>query len=203
MKYWPFTDPFYPQLTSTGGPIDQTASFQPDIGIPITRRRTTAKVESWSLAVMLNDFAQLAEFEAWFQDDLEGGALPFVWRHPVSKAVARFRFTPATYDTSYPGGEWVRVGFSALILPGRLWFAPYVPEESARVPDFVADYLLDRYWIGQTEVSASDLAGISGDYLVLTQRLTYTRTWSTVTYSGDVPQTPPPNTDWIAGFLNA
>lgn len=183
--------------------MDGTVSFQPEVGVPITRRRTTAPIEVWSMSVVLYDFAQLAEFEAWFNDDLAQGALPFVWRHPVSKAVTRFKFMPATFDTSYPGGEWVRVSFTVMTVPGRLWFAPYVPDESAMVPDFVADYENDRYWIGQEEVAVTDLDQITGEYLVLTQQLTFTRTWSNETYAGDVPQTQPANTDWIAGFARA
>lgn len=197
--------------------MDGTVSFQPEVGVPITRRRTTAPIEVWPMSVVLYNFAQLAEFETWFNDDLAQGALPFVWRHPVSKVVTRFKFMPATFDTSYPGGEWVRLSFTVMTVPGRLWFAPYVPEESAKVPDFVADYENDRYWLGQEEVTLAELIPVSGPHDVLTQQLTYTRTWSFVNYGGgfvppgtlppffaqQVPQTQPANVDWIAGFARA
>lgn len=202
MKYWLWDD-VSPNLQSTGGPVDQTVSFQPDVGVPITRPRVTGTVETWSVPVTFYSRAQFAEFEAWFRDDLKQGVLPFVWRHPASDAVRKVRIIPATYQSSYPGGEWVQVSMSLMILPGRVWFAPYVPDGSSRVPDFVADYAANRFWIGQNEVAASALAGISGSYLVLSQLLTYTQRYSTVIYAGDVPQVAPPNTDWIAGFANA
>lgn len=201
MKYWPFEEPFYPLLDSTGGPMDQTARFEPDLGVPITRRRTTARVDMWSMVMLFPTRERFHEFKGWFEDDLRAGSLPFVWRRPSTGEVSLFKFTPASYETVFPGGPNVRVSFGVLILPGKLWFAPYVPKDSARVPDWVADYKEDRYWIGQEEVSASDLDQISGDFLVLEQRLTFTQTWLTRTYAGDVPQTAPDSqVDWLAGF---
>lgn len=201
MKYWLWDD-VTPNLSATGGPVDQSVSFQPDIGVPISRPRTTGRIESWNIPVTFWTRDKFAAFEEWFHADLKGGVLPFVWRHPSSGAVRKFRLIPATYQSSYPGGEWVQVSLTAMILPGRVWFAPYVPDGSSRVPDFVADYQANRFWIGQTEVTAAALAGISGNYLVLSQLLTYTQVFSTATYAGNVPQAAPLNTDWIAGFLN-
>ena len=202
MNYWRWDD-VTPNLSATGGPVDQTVSFQPDIGVPITRRRTTGRVESWNIPVTFWSRDTFAEFEEWFHADLKSGVLPFVWRHPSSGAVRKFRLIPASYQSSYPGGEWVQVSLTAMILPGMVWFAPYVPDGSSRVPDFVADYQANRYWIGQSEVAAAALSGISGDYTTLTQQLTYTQTMARRVFTGDVPQVAPLNTDFIAGFLNA
>ena len=202
MKYWLWDD-VAPNLSSTGGPVDQSVSFQPDLGVPITRPRTTGTVETWSVPITFYSRAQFAEFEAWFRSDLQRGTLPFVWRHPATNAVCKVRIIPATYQSSYPGGDWVQVSLSMMILPGRLWFAPYVPDGSSRVPDFVADYSLGRYWIGQQEVSSVSLGSISGSYLIHSQVLTYTRRLNTGVYAGNVPQVAPANTDWIAGFQNA
>lgn len=200
MKYWPFSDTFVPLLQSTGAPVDQRAAFSPELGAPITRPRTTAQVEAWNLAVIFKGYDDYAAFEAWFRDDLAQGSLPFVWRHPYRQDVVRFKFDPGSYSPSFLGAGNVRVTFSALTLPGRLFFAPYIPEGSARPPDWIADYDADRYWIGQEEVDAADLATISGSFLVLQQSLTFTQTFFTATYSGDVPQAAPATVDWLAGF---
>lgn len=200
MKYWPFTDPFVPLLSSTGAPIDQRAAFAPEIGVPITRPRTTAQVEAWNLAVIFKGYAAYSAFEDWFRDEIAQGSLPFVWRHPVRQNVMRFKFDPGTYAPTFVGAEIVRVSFSGLILPGRLWFTEYVQEGSARPPDWVADYAADRYWIGQQEVDAADLSEISGPFLVLQKSDTGVTSTFEQAYSGDVPQTAPANVDWLAGF---
>ena len=202
MKYWLWDD-VSPNLSSTGGPVDQSVSFNPDLGVPISRPRTTAVIENWSTPVTFLTRDQFAEFEAWFRDDLKQGILPFVWRHPSNDAVRSMRIIPATYQSSYSGGEWVQVSLNVMILPSTLWFAPYVPIGSSRVPDFVADYVAGRYWIGQTEVAATALATISGAYDVLTQPVTGDQAFTTVTYAGDVPQTAPSGVAWIAGFIDA
>jgi len=202
MKYWPFTDPLYPIRTSTGGPTDQNASFSTDVGPPITRRRTTGRVEAWRLAVLFQDRDKFADFDDWYQDDLQAGALPFVWRHPGTKRIERFQFSPARYDASYPTDEWVRVTFTALILPGRLWFADYVPEATAWVPLWVADYAAGKFWIGQEQVAATALGGLTGTYIVH-QSAGAIKTLDTRSYTGNIPQTAPSGVSWLAGFANA
>lgn len=200
--YWPFETPnqFGVTRDSTGSPQDQLASFAPAVGPPITRRRTTARVEQWNLSVLLETAEQFYTFEAWFDDTLKGGSLPFTWRVPYGNRLARFQFAPATYTPSFLGGEWVRVGFSALVLPGTLPLAPYVAEDRARLPDWVADYDADLYWLDGDPVAASALAGVSGAYLVL-QNVGGTLTYQTATYATDVPQTAPtPDTLWLAGY---
>jgi hypothetical protein len=201
--YWPFEEAlqFYPTLDSTGSPQDQLSSFEPDIGPAITRRRTTARVDLWNMGIYFQTYAQFATFEAWFHDTIEAGALTFIWRHPSTQSVKRFKFAPATYQPSYLGGEVVRIGFSVMILPGQVPLAPYIAAASARVPDWVADYTADKYWIAGVPVAATALAGITGNYLVLEQRGLYSQRFLTRAYDGDVPQTAPTGVAWLAGFL--
>jgi len=204
MQYWPFDDEFSfrPTADSTGGPLDQTAAFQPEQGPDITRRRTTARVEAWQLGVILPVKSRLLVFENWFDNILRAGTLPFAWRHPSTRVVKRFQFSPRTYSVGYPGGEWVRLSFACQILPGAPWYAPYVPDNSARVPDWVADYTADKYWINGVEVAATALAGISGTYVVADRLGLYTTTTRLAVYAGNVPQTAPSGVAWSAGFLN-
>ena len=200
--HWPFHHPnqFYPTRDSTGGPQDQTAAFQPDVGPPITRRRTTARVDAWSMAVQLETLEQYAEFEEWFDDTLQGGTLPFAWRHPVTGGVKRFQFAPASYAPSFGGGGWVRVAFSALILPGSVWFAPYVLPDTARPPDFVADYDGAVFGVGGVYGVASDLTGIAGTYRVWERRTDGTMTTALRDYASGVPTTAPSGVLSTVGF---
>ncbi|MCC5960539.1 MAG: hypothetical protein JJU08_14500 [Rhodobacteraceae bacterium] len=198
---WPFSDPLSPLVQSTAAPVDQLVSFQPDIGPAISRPRTTARLELWSLQVRLHSFEQLKDFEAWFDNQLAFGALPFLWLHPTEKTLKRFRFETGTYDESFTRAGRVFISMRLMMLPGALWFASYVPKGMLRIPDFVADYAADRYWIGQQEVAASDLDQISGSYLVVQQQTSGDQQSTDVTYAGDVPQTAPVGVDWIAGFV--
>jgi hypothetical protein len=204
MQYWPFDDEFSfrPTGDSTGGPLDQTAAFQPDTGPDITRRRTTARVEAWQLGVILPALSRLPVFEQWFDSNLQGGVLPFSWRHPSTRAVRRFQFSPRTYSVGYLGGDWVRLSFSCQILPGVPWFAPYVPDNSARVPDWVADYAAGKYWVAGAEVAATGLAAVSGTYVVQDRLGPHTTVKRLTTYAGNVPQTAPAGVTWSAGFLS-
>lgn len=201
--YWPFDGRFSsrPTADSTGGPIDQTARFAPDTGPDITRRRTTAVVEAWQMGVIFPTAERVAAFETWFHDTLKSGTLPFSWRHPSNRGVRRFLFAPASYSLAFQGPNWARASFSVQILPGVPWFAPYVPEGGARVPDWVADYEAGKYWINGVPVAASGLAAISGNYVIAERLGPYTTAQRLVTYAGDVPQTAPSGVSWIAGFL--
>jgi hypothetical protein len=199
MIHWPFETPysFRPLSNATGGPMDQTASFQPDVGPAIVRRRTTARVEMWRFSVLFEDSDAADAFDAWFDGTLQGGTLPFVWRRPGNLAPGRFRFAPATYDRSYQH-PWVIVTFSAVLLPGALWFAPYMADNTARPPDWVADYGNARYWVNGTSVAATGLSAVTGSYSVLSDL----GIWSQATYAGNVPQTAPVGVSWLAGYSN-
>ena len=200
IQHWPLADPFYPLLNSTSSHLDQSASFQPDVGVPITRRRITGRIEGWNMSLILRDFARLEAFKTWFSDDLQGGTLPFVWRHPITKEVARFRFTPATYDTSYLGAGVSRISFNALILPGRVWFAPYMRPNTARPPDWVADYAGDVFGVDGRRGVAADLEPLAGVFLVWQRNTAGTNVFREVTYSSDIPLIAPAGVSWLVGY---
>lgn len=191
MKYWPFLDPFYLSLSSTSGPVDQAATFTPDVGPTITRRRTTARVDMWSGSVILYDFAQLAEFETWFQNDLQGGVLPFVWRRSDSDQVARFKFAPATYSKAFLGNERVRLSFDVMVLPGSLWFAPYVIPKTAKPPAWVADYAASVFGVNGVKGVVGDLAAVSGTFDVLVTFTDGGVQFQRLTFAADIPSTAP------------
>lgn len=204
MIAWPLARPLWPLVTSTGGPIDARVSFQPEVGPPITRRRFTARIEEWQMAVVIESRADLAVFEQWFDDETEAGALPFVWRHPVRRDVTRWKFTgeDSPYEKAFLSTDIVRVSFAAIMLPGIPWFAAYVPEYTVRLPAFVADYDAGVFGIGGETVPASEMPGIAGTFDVWTtddQGVTVVAEGATVT-AGDVPASAPGGVDRIVGF---
>ena len=197
---WPFQDPLMPLRTSTGAPVDNLASFQPDVGPPTTRRRATSRVEQWEMSVLLKSFEQLTEFETWFRDDLKDGALPFVWRKPATDEVTKWRFSPASYDKRFRGAGFVGLSFTALLLPNKLWFAPYVPENTVRLPAWVADYADGVYGVGDEKGAASTLSSVSGTFLVWERTTSGGNVFYQDSFSGNVPQTAPTGVSWLVGF---
>lgn len=200
VPHWPFDDIMVPSLDASGGPLDNNASFVPDVGPPITRPRTTALVEEWELPFLLKTDTHLDRFDEWFRVDLAFGSRSFVWRHPHTHQVTRWKFARATYNRQFFGNQKSRVSFGALLLPGVPFCAPYVPPMSTRAPDWIADYTAGKFWNGQTQVTASALsAAISGDYDVLEQRADG-QLWRFATYAADLPTSAPSGVTWLAGF---
>lgn len=205
MLVWPAGVPFCPRRPdgAEGAALDTRAAFQPEIGQAILRPRMTGRLTAWAMTLVRMTAAEFALFEAFVHDDLRSGSLPFVFRVPgVGGPVARFQFATGgeLYRRRYLPQGLVQVSFDLLQLPGKLWFAPYVPAGRPRVPAWVADYGANRFWIGQEQVTASGLSAISGTFLVFQQQVAFTQTFFTATYAGDVPQTAPLNVDWLAGF---
>lgn len=112
---WPFTGraPF-------GGwrmtPQDNRASFQPEIGPPITRRRGTAKTKKWSATYQLTS-AEFDTFEAFFEDDLKDGSLSFTMPHPRTCDTATFKFDDGLYSVEEFGADEVTITVSVMEMP--------------------------------------------------------------------------------------
>ena len=79
---WPSDLPCQPTL---GGFREQrqrnVVAFQPDVGAPKMRRRSTAAYTRTSLVFRMTT-AHLETFEEFYIDTLEDGTLPFIWQHP-------------------------------------------------------------------------------------------------------------------------
>jgi len=57
------------------------AAFQPDVGPPRYRRRSTAAAVTATITLVLDKDA-LADFDEFFETDLADGTLPFDMNHP-------------------------------------------------------------------------------------------------------------------------
>lgn len=196
---WILEDDFCPVFDADGGDINAKRSFEPDMGPPIERAATTASVESWQLRVAVKSDENLAAMMAWGRGTLAQWVLPFIWRHPHTGAVTKWKFLGAPRVVRI-GSQSFMLSFSALRLPGVPWFAPYVPGTRARLPAWVADYDGGVYGVGDARGVAADLSALSGTYEVWKKRSSGTQGFSERTYSGDIPTSAPVGVDWLVGF---
>lgn len=207
IQHWPLGIPQKPAAGRVSGSVvDTRAEFGTDAGVPITRPRTSGAPELFqvTLVPMLNQ-GEFDVFRRWVASDLGQGASRFVWRDPLTNEVRFFKLA---------GGERrlyqverietrparTRVQMTVMMLPGVPWFADYVPQDSSRVPDFVADYGEGVYGVAGKKVAASALEDIAGEYFtVTTDAAAVTRKVETLT-AGDIPETAPAGVSSIIGF---
>lgn len=118
MTVWPATLPAALLRNGFGHAFPSDAvEFAPEIGPPMTRRRSTAGAEPVSGAINV-DRAQYETFVAFWRDTLRSGTLPFTWRHPIrSEEIVTMQFTGGRPQTSPVSGGLFRISLSLLILP--------------------------------------------------------------------------------------
>ncbi len=90
-----------------GAPQPNVISFGTEVGPGKVRRRSTARVKRMPIPFLLTR-GQVALFEAFFEDDLEDGSLPFAMPDPITGASASWRFEPeGPYSLDErPSGKW-------------------------------------------------------------------------------------------------
>jgi hypothetical protein len=105
-----------PQIESfTEKPQRNVASFQPDVGPPIYRRRSTAICYETTGNFIYN-VDQLARFNEWFSEDLKDGSLAFEMDHPRTGVTYRWCFTESPEETAQTHTH-TQVNFNLLRLP--------------------------------------------------------------------------------------
>jgi hypothetical protein len=84
MPAWPETLPCHPiQGTWTETPTRNVASFTPEVGPPMHRRRSTA-TGTVAGATFKMTKAEMAAFLLFYHGDLVDGTLAFTWDHPIT-----------------------------------------------------------------------------------------------------------------------
>jgi hypothetical protein len=118
MADWPDTLPQHPLRDGfSRAPQPNIISFGTEVGEGKRRRRSTARLQSWTLSFMMTA-AEVAIFELFYQDDLGDGVLPFDWVYPMTGATWRFWFdVQQPYGISIATGIEYRVDLS---LDGRI-----------------------------------------------------------------------------------
>lgn len=91
---WPATLPQCPILNGFSEQRQRNlAFFDPDVGPPKIRRRSTAVGVLTNLAFRMTT-TQLAAFNTFFETTISDGSLPFTWAHPITKVSYTWMFDP-------------------------------------------------------------------------------------------------------------
>jgi antitoxin component of RelBE/YafQ-DinJ toxin-antitoxin module len=118
MTTWPATLPQCPILNDFSEQRQRNlAAFEPDVGPPKMRRRSTAVAVSTAVAFRM-DLTELAAFNTFFETTLKDGTLPFDWAHPLTQTTYSWMFDAKEaprIDRMTP--STVRVTFNLLRLP--------------------------------------------------------------------------------------
>ena len=119
MPTWPAGLPQCPILNGFSEQRQRNVvAFEPEVGPPKMRRRSTAVGVLTSIAYRMT-VAHVSTFNTFYEDTLEDGSLPFEWDHPI---------TGTTYDWMFDANEaprfdrltpyTFRVTFNLIRLPG-------------------------------------------------------------------------------------
>jgi len=119
LKAWPAG---IPQVAAWGGfaeaPQEDLLVFEPEVGEPLTRPRTTGEIRQIDARMPPMTAAQYVIFNDWFRVELTRGSLRFLWRHPVTGALGRFKFLakPSWTDNA----PYYVLSVKVMQLPGRV-----------------------------------------------------------------------------------
>lgn len=148
---WPASLPQKPQArTWRGGPQDDRAVFEPEIGAAIMRRRHTGSIRTFAAVFRQLSDVQVAAFEAFFATSLQGGAGRYLWRDPVDAGLYWWQIARSgTSVFQLSGNENGRqtLSFTAMRLPAPPWFAAHVPVSPITVPSLVLDFVAPGYGV--------------------------------------------------------
>lgn len=84
-------------------PADVVLRSKTDTGPGKARRRSTAARRPIKCTIAV-DGVQLDDLEAFFDDTLKGGSIPFDWVHPRTGLAATFSFSSPPEIAPEPGG---------------------------------------------------------------------------------------------------
>lgn len=115
---WPVTLPQTPKRQGfSRGPLPGVAIFEPEAGPAKRRRRHTADGKTQPVVFEVTG-AQATIFEAFFDDDLGGGTLPFLWQGPRDTEPAGWVFNmQGPWGLSPLGGDWWDLSMNIERLP--------------------------------------------------------------------------------------
>lgn len=114
---WPAGVPSRIRLPFSGGPQESRAAFEPEIGGPITRRKTTVAPEVYDFIMEPLTRSEFIAWRAWFRDTLNYGQNDFSLSHPLTGSDGTWRIMPGSqpYQTEIDGLH-IRLGFRALLV---------------------------------------------------------------------------------------
>lgn len=116
---WPLALREFGAAGVSGGPQNNSLSFAPEIGAPITRRRASSFMSKYRVnfdAISENEYTV---FKAFFHETLSDGTLPFAWRHPMTQVLHRCRFDLSSdqpYEERRRTNERYDLSFNVIVL---------------------------------------------------------------------------------------
>lgn len=116
-EIWPVTVPWRARTAGySEKPQRNVASFQPDAGVAIERRRASISADELSYVSTLMTDTQVDRLVAWYRDDLGDGVLPFTRNHPRTgdSVICKFVDTPAIVAVE---GLYYRVSINLIRMP--------------------------------------------------------------------------------------
>jgi hypothetical protein len=117
MTTWPSTLPQCPIMNFSEQRQRNVVAFEPDVGPPKMRRRSTAVAVTTSVTFRMST-TQLAAFNTFYETTLSDGVLPFDWAHPVTKVTYSWMFDAKEAPTvERMSPQHHRVSFNLLRLP--------------------------------------------------------------------------------------
>lgn len=100
LPVWPNTVRMSGSSGVSGGPQTNVASFQPEVGPSIDRRRASSFVKTYGVTLPLITAAEHAAFRNFFHNTLSDGVLPFVMRDPMTGQWYKCKFAQGS-DRAY------------------------------------------------------------------------------------------------------
>ena len=118
MPTWPSTLPQNVRITGySETQQNQVLRSQNDMGPPKQRRRYSAEIERFQAEITV-DRTQYSTFKTHWNDELNGGAIPTDWKHPITEASASVRFaSPYSITPLGRGGQYFVIKLDMEILP--------------------------------------------------------------------------------------
>ncbi|MDT8329099.1 MAG: hypothetical protein RQ750_17310 [Roseovarius sp.] len=198
MHHWPETLPQGPLIGLNLSPVDVRATFEPEVGEPISRPRTTgAPFMADAEWVMVG--AQISAFEAFYASSLGQGAARFAMREVTTNQLRLWRFM-GTYQRQFRKKDVATISAKLMMLPNVPWFAPYGREGLSTIPAWVADYENGVFGIDAVKATAAELPSISGTFLVRRVTTSQVTEGQEVIAAGDITEAQPVGTNLIIGY---
>ena len=160
MPVWPAGFLPTPELNGWDGmPFDTRAAFSPESGPPIFRKRVTAEAWQFSGRFPTADQAEQAAF--WtFWEEIDQGALSFLWRDPVSQAVRRWIFAAdEPVRTSGVSDTHRDFQLQLIRLPSTPWWAALMPPGDLVAPRAAYDMARGLYHNGVAQIGQTAAIG--------------------------------------------
>lgn len=116
MLHWPETLPIHPLLSGYREmPDDTILRSEMDTGPAKLRQRSTTSTSKIHLQFLVNA-VQLSAFRDFYENDLSGGSLAFIFHHPTKEVDVICRFA-APYEITAVNGVFHRVQAVLEVMP--------------------------------------------------------------------------------------